>query len=69
MEINKVPRFSTSNPTTSSHSIVIANPMDDAHQYTIPLQLEGVVSCFEYTLPTSAEFEDEDIPSIAPPNQ
>ncbi len=25
---------------------------------TIPLQLEGVVSYFEYALPTSAEFED-----------
>ena len=38
--------------------------MDDAHQYTIPLQLEGVVSYFKYTLPTSAEFEDEDIPHL-----
>ena len=30
IEINEVPRFLTSDPTTSSHSILIANPMDDA---------------------------------------
>ncbi len=41
-----------------------ANPADNAHHYTIPLQLEGVVSYFEYTLPTSAEFEDENIPHL-----
>ncbi len=64
VEINKVPRFLTSYPTTSSHSIMIADPTDDAHQYTILLQLEGVVSYLEYTLPTSAEFEDEDIPHL-----
>ncbi len=29
MEINEVPRLLTSNPTTSSHSIMIANPLDD----------------------------------------
>jgi len=51
VEINKVPRFLASNPTTSSHSIMIADPMDDAHHHTILLQLEGVVSYFEYTLP------------------
>ncbi len=46
-EINEVPRFLTSNPTTSTHSIVIADPTDDAHQYTILLQVEGFVSYFE----------------------
>ena len=64
MEINEVPRFLTSNPTTLSHSIVIADSMDDAHHYTIPQQLEGFLSYFEYTLPTSAEYEDEDIPHL-----
>ncbi len=62
MEINEMPRFLTSNPTTSSHSIVIADPTDDVQSYTIPLQLEGVVSYFEYTLPTSDEYEDENTP-------
>ena len=61
MVINEVPRFLTSHPTTSSHSIVIADPTDDAHQFTILLQLEGVVSYFEYTLPISAEYNDENI--------
>ncbi len=64
MDINEVPRFLTSNPTTSSHSIVIADPTDDAHPYTILLQLEGVVSYFEYTFPTSAKDKDEDIPHL-----
>ncbi len=64
MEINKVPRLFTSNPTTSSHSIVIANPTDKAHQYTILLHLEGVVSYFGYTLPAYAEHEDENIPHL-----
>ena len=64
VEINEVPRFLTSNPTALSHSIVIADPTDDTHHYTIPLQLEGVVSYFEYTLPISAEYEDEDIPHL-----
>ncbi|KAL7476650.1 hypothetical protein ACHAW6_002497, partial [Cyclotella cf. meneghiniana] len=64
VEINEVPRFLTSDPTISSHSIVIANPTDDAHHYTILLQLEGVVSYFEYTLQTSAEYKDDDIPHL-----
>ena len=41
---------------------MIANHTDDVHHIIIWLQLEGVVSYFEYTLPTSAEDEDEDIP-------
>ncbi|KAL7475176.1 hypothetical protein ACHAW6_001103 [Cyclotella cf. meneghiniana] len=53
VEINEVPRFLTSTPTTSSHSIVIANPTDDAHQCTIPLQLEGDVSYFDMRMKTS----------------
>jgi len=61
VEINEVPKFLTTNPTTLSHSIMIADPTNDVHPYTIPLQLEGIVSYFEYSLPTSAEFEDNDI--------
>ena len=64
METYKVPRFFTSNPTTSSHSIMIANPMNDVHQYTIPLQLEGIICYFEYALPTAAEYENEYIPHL-----
>ena len=59
-----VPKFLTTNPTTSSHSITIADPTDAAHPYTIPLQLEGVVSYFEYSLSTSAEYENEEIPHL-----
>jgi hypothetical protein len=62
--IHEVPKFLTTNPTTSTHSMLIADPTDDVHPYTIPLQLEGVVSYFEYTLPTSAEFEGNDIPHL-----
>jgi len=62
--IHEVLKFLTTNPTASTHSILIANPTDDVHPYTILLQLEGVVSYFEYSLPTSAEFEDDDIPHL-----
>ena len=49
MGTNKVPKFLTTNHTSSSHSIMIADPTNAAHPYTIPLQLEGIVSYFEYT--------------------
>jgi hypothetical protein len=62
--IHEVPKFLTTNPTTSTHSILIADPTNDVHLYTIPLQLEGVVSYFENSLPTSAEYEDDDIPHL-----
>jgi hypothetical protein len=52
VEINKVPKFLTPNATTSTHSIWIADPTNAVHPYTIPLQLEGIVSYFEYALPT-----------------
>jgi hypothetical protein len=64
VEINEVPKFLTKNPTTSTHSIWIADPTDAVHPYTIPLQLKGVVSYFKYALPTSAEFEDPEIPHL-----
>jgi hypothetical protein len=62
VEIHEVPRFLTLNPTTSTHSIMLADPTDDVHSFTIPLRLEAVVSFFEYTLLTSAEYENDDIP-------
>ena len=64
MEINKVPQFLMMNPTTSSHSIMIADPTSAVHLSTIPLQLEIVASYFEHSLPTSAEYENEEIPHL-----
>jgi hypothetical protein len=61
MEINEVPKFLTRNLTTSSHSITIADPTNAVHPYTIPLQIEGVVSYFDYSLPTSAKYQNEEI--------
>ena len=49
----------TFNPIISTHSIVIADPSNDVHLCNIPLQVEGVMSYFEYFLSTSAEFDDE----------
>ena len=43
---------------------MIADPSDNLHPYTIQLQLEGVVSYFEYSLHISAEFEGKDIPHL-----
>ena len=64
VEINKVPHFLTYDPTASTHSIQIADPTDPVHPYTILLQLEGIVSYFEFSLPTSAEFKDLVIPHL-----
>jgi hypothetical protein len=61
---DEAPKFLTSNPTALTHSITIANHANLSDPYTILLQLEGVVSFFEYALPTSAEFEDESIPHL-----
>ncbi len=58
---NESPKFLTHNPTTSSHSIVIADTMDSVHPYNISLQLERVVKYFEYALPTSFDYEDDEI--------
>jgi hypothetical protein len=62
VEINEVPHFLTQDPTISTHSICIADPTNVVHPYIILLQLEGVVSYFEFLLPTFAEFEDPEIP-------
>ena len=51
VEINDVPKFLSPNPTTSSHSILIADPTDKVHPYTIPLRLEGVVSFLSIPFP------------------
>ena len=64
VEINEVPKFLTSRPTTSTHSITIADSTEDVHLYTIRLQIEGVLSYFEYSLATSAKFEVKDIPHL-----
>jgi len=64
VEIIEVPKFLTTNPTTLSHSITIADPTNAIRPYTIALQLMGVVSYFEYSLPTAAEYENEEIPHL-----
>ncbi len=58
---NETPKFLTHNPTSSSHSILIADTMDSAHPYNTPLQLESVVKYFVYALPTSFDYEDDEI--------
>ena len=65
MEINKEPKILTSHPTTSTHSIVIADPTDNVHPIHHPTTTRGVVSYFRYSLPTSAEFGDEYIPPLS----
>jgi hypothetical protein len=43
---------------------VIADPTNAVHPYTILLQLEGVVSFFEYSLPNSVKYKDVEIPHL-----
>ena len=64
MKFHEVPRFLTLNPTTSTHSIVIADPTDDVHPYTILLQLEGIMRYFQYILPTSAKYENKNFSKL-----
>jgi hypothetical protein len=61
--LDECPKFMASNHTDSTHSITIQNNNENlAHPLTILLQLEGVVSYFEFSKPTPEEYDDEDIP-------
>jgi hypothetical protein len=62
--INEVLKFLTTNPTTLSHSIMIADPTNAVHPYTLLLQLEGAVCYFEYSFITSAEYKNEEFPHL-----
>jgi hypothetical protein len=54
--VNETPKFQSFNPTNLSHSIsVTGDNADDA--LVIPLELNGVVSCFPTFKPTQLEFE------------
>jgi hypothetical protein len=64
VEIDEKPRFLTSTPTVSSHSISFPNA-EDSPPLNIPLQLEGVVSYFPIRRPTQEEFEDRAIPHLS----
>jgi hypothetical protein len=64
VEIDEKPRFLTSTPTVSSHSISFPNA-EDSPPLNIPLQLEGVVSYFPIRRPTQEEFEDRSIPHLS----
>ena len=46
------------------HSIKVTNPLDPDATLHIPLMLRGVASCFCVRKPSTAEFEDDDIPKL-----
>ena len=62
VEINETPKFLLQHPTNSSHSIHIHSSDSDAQPLRIPLRLAGVVSYFNYSIPTREEYEDEHMP-------
>jgi len=62
--INDTPKMCVLNPDDSTHSIAVADPLDQDATLHIPLILKGVTSCFCIRHPTTIEFEDEDIPKL-----
>jgi hypothetical protein len=62
--INNTPKMCILNPDDSTHSIEVADPLDPDTTLHIPLILRGVTSCFCIRKPSTAEFEDDDIPKL-----
>jgi len=62
--INDMPKMCVPNQDNSTHSIAVADPLDQDATLHIPLILKGVTSCFCVRRPTTIEFEDEDIPKL-----
>ena len=60
--VNDTPKFLTDNPTEESHSMILTDPEDAAHQLSIHLELDGVISYFETCKPTQEEYEQSDLP-------
>ena len=50
--VNDTPKFLTDNPTEESHAMILTDPEDAAHQLSIHLELDGVISYFETCKPT-----------------
>jgi hypothetical protein len=62
--INDTPKMCILNPDNSTHSIKVTDPLDLDTILHIPLILRGVTSCFCVRKPSTAEFEDDDIPKL-----
>ena len=62
VEINECPRFLASDPTDSTHSIIVHDPEDPAHTLLIPLRLDGVISHFECETPSMEEVQGDQYP-------
>ena len=62
--VNDTPKMCAPNPDDSTHSIEVADPLDQDATLHIPLILRGVTSCFCIRKPSTVEFEDEDIPKL-----
>ena len=55
VKVNEQPKFLTHDPTETCHTIQVE---DDGEIISIPLDLKGIISCFETRKPTLAEFEN-----------
>eukprot|EP00956_Cyclotella_meneghiniana_P004439 scaffold5449_cov52-Cyclotella_meneghiniana.AAC.7 len=62
VEINECPRFLASDPTDSTHSVIIHDPEDPAQPLHIPLRLDEVISHFEYETPSMEEVQGDQYP-------
>ena len=62
--INDAPKMCVHNPDDSTHSIEVIDPVDLDATLHILLILKGVTSCFCIRKPSTAEFEDGNIPKL-----
>ena len=62
--IDEVLKFLVYSPSETTHTIHGSEPLHLAHLLIIPLQLQGVTSCFNKHLPSTVEYENEDIMKI-----
>jgi len=62
--INDTPKICVPNPDNSTHSIKVADSLEQDATLHIPLILKEVTSCFCIRRPTTIEFEDKDIPKL-----
>ena len=66
VHISEVPKFLEETPSEITHAIELVNPFDATHSIIIPIKLSVVTSYFDIYFPSTADYENEDIPKNHP---